>query len=228
MYSPKYSKAQSCAYFCSKNVLVALNTLYIFIALVLIGVAVYAKASAKITSLPILGGVIACGVFLLLVAVLGVVGAVRHSQVILFFYMVILFLVFVIQFSVSIAAVAISHNRQADLMKAGWQKIPNKSSIKEQIQSARNCCGFQNKSLGLEDPLGHPDCKALPCCENSDEWSCPKCRTCYDTLEDVINHLLKVAGGIGLFFSFSLLFGVCMTYRYRHQRDPRANPGAFL
>ena len=56
-----------------------------FIALVLIGVAVYAKASAKITSLPILGGVIACGVFLLLVAVLGVVGAVRHSQVILFF-----------------------------------------------------------------------------------------------------------------------------------------------
>lgn len=56
-----------------------------FIALVLIGVAVYAKASAKITSLPILGGIIACGVFLLLVAVLGVVGAVRHSQVILFF-----------------------------------------------------------------------------------------------------------------------------------------------
>lgn len=51
----------------------------------LIGVAVYAKASAKITSLPILGGVIACGVFLLLVAVLGVVGAIRHSQVILFF-----------------------------------------------------------------------------------------------------------------------------------------------
>ncbi|KAK2561439.1 Tetraspanin-31 [Acropora cervicornis] len=139
MYSPKYSKAQSCAYFCSKNVLVALNTLYIFIALVLIGVAVYAKASAKITSLPILGGVI---------------------------------------------ALAISHNRQADLMKAGWQKIPNKSSIKEQIQSARNCCGFQNKSLPVDVPLGHPDCRAL--------------------------------------------FGVCMTYRYRHQRDPRANPGAFL
>jgi len=41
--------------------------------------------SAKITSLPILGGVIACGVFLLLVAIMGVVGAIRHSQVILFF-----------------------------------------------------------------------------------------------------------------------------------------------
>jgi len=56
-----------------------------FIALVVICVAVYAKVSAKITSLPILGGVIACGVFLLLVAIMGVVGAIRHSQVILFF-----------------------------------------------------------------------------------------------------------------------------------------------
>ena len=56
-----------------------------FIALVMICVAVYAKASSKITSLPILGGVVACGVFLLLIAIMGVAGAVRHSQVILFF-----------------------------------------------------------------------------------------------------------------------------------------------
>lgn len=59
-----------------------------FIALVLICVAVYAKVSTKITidiSLPIVGGVIACGVFLLLVAIMGVAGAIRHSQVILFF-----------------------------------------------------------------------------------------------------------------------------------------------
>ena len=75
--------------------------------------------------------------------------------------MVILFLVFVIQFSVSIAAVAVSHNKQADLMKSGWQKIPNKSSIKAQIQSARNCCGFQNKTLHVQEPLGHPDCGAV-------------------------------------------------------------------
>ena len=75
--------------------------------------------------------------------------------------MVIMSLLFVIQLSVSIAALAISHDQQADLMKAGWQKIPNKSSIKAQIQSARKCCGFQNKSLSVQDSLGHPDCTAV-------------------------------------------------------------------
>ena len=39
----------------------------------------------KNLSLPILGGVIACGVFILFTAILGLVGAVRHSQVMLFF-----------------------------------------------------------------------------------------------------------------------------------------------
>ena len=36
-------------------------------------------------SVPALGGVIACGVFLLLIAILGLIGAIRHNQIILFF-----------------------------------------------------------------------------------------------------------------------------------------------
>lgn len=228
MYSPKYSKAQSCAYFCSKNVLVALNTLYIFIALVLICVAVYAKVSAKITSLPILGGVIACGVFLLLVAIMGVAGAVRHSQVILFFYMIIMALLFIIQMSVSIGAIAVSHEQQSNLMEAGWSRMS--PDLKTKIQTIKDCCGFKNRNLTSGD-MGHPKCNKLPCCakdapEHVD--TCPSCPTCYDKLENVVNHLLKVAGGVGLFFSFTLLFGVYMSCRYRNQKDPRANPGAFL
>lgn len=226
MYSPKYSKAQSCAYFCSKNVLVALNSLYIFIALVLICVAVYAKVSAKITSLPILGGVIACGVFLLLVAIMGVVGAIRHSQVILFFYMIIMALLFIIQMSVSIGAIAVSHEQQSKLMEAGWSRMSDK--MKNEIQEIKDCCGFKNRTLTPNDPkMGHPNCDELKCCTNQSP-QCLTCETCYNKLEDVVNHLLKVAGGVGLFFSFTLLFGVYMACRYRNQKDPRANPGAFL
>ena len=44
----------------------------------------------------------------------------------------------------------------------------------------------------------------LKCCGNFDD-PCESCKTCYDALEDLVNHLLKVAGGVGLFFSFTLV-----------------------
>ena len=66
------------------------------------------------TSLPIVGGITACGIFLLMISVIGLIGAVRHHQVsdffdnedcilplpmqvLLFFYMVVLFIIFLIQ-----------------------------------------------------------------------------------------------------------------------------------
>jgi len=52
---------------------------------VLIGVAASAKASAYIVDISVMGGVIACGVFLLLIACVGVVGTILHHQVTLFF-----------------------------------------------------------------------------------------------------------------------------------------------
>ena len=51
------------------------------VAFLLIGVATYGKGSAVITSLPILGGIVASGVFLLFVAVLGLLATLKHHQV---------------------------------------------------------------------------------------------------------------------------------------------------
>ena len=70
--------------------------------------------------------------------------------------MVIMFLLFVIQLSVSIGAVAVSHDQQSDLMQAGWQRMSPK--MKSDIQTMKNCCGFKNKTLPEDDSLGHPDC----------------------------------------------------------------------
>jgi len=60
---------------------------YVFqvVAFVLMGVAGYAKASAYIVDISVMGGIIACGVFLLVIACVGVVGTVLHHQVTLFF-----------------------------------------------------------------------------------------------------------------------------------------------
>lgn len=55
------------------------------VGFLLMGVAVYGRAASIVTNLPIIGGILACGVFLILISILGLAGAVKHHQVMLFF-----------------------------------------------------------------------------------------------------------------------------------------------
>lgn len=55
------------------------------IGFLLIGVGVYARAASVVTNLPIVGGILACGVILICISMLGLAGAVKHHQVMLFF-----------------------------------------------------------------------------------------------------------------------------------------------
>ena len=52
---------------------------------ILIGVAAYGRLSAVVTSLTLVGSLIACGVFLFFIALTGLIGALKHHQVLLFF-----------------------------------------------------------------------------------------------------------------------------------------------
>ena len=82
------------------------------VAFLLIGVATVGKSSAVITSLPLLGGIVASGVFLLFVAVLGLLATLKHHQILLFVYMIVLFGIFVIQFCVSCAAIGVNEEQE--------------------------------------------------------------------------------------------------------------------
>lgn len=55
------------------------------VGFLLIGVGVYARAASIVTNLPIVGGILACGIILILISILGLAGAVKHHQVMLFF-----------------------------------------------------------------------------------------------------------------------------------------------
>ena len=77
--------------------------------------ATYGKTSNILGSIPIVGGIVASGVFLLFIAVAGLIGALRHHQILLFFYMVILFAIFVIQFSVACACLAVDTDEELDI-----------------------------------------------------------------------------------------------------------------
>jgi hypothetical protein len=85
------------------------------VAFLLIAVATAGKTSSYVTSLPIVGGIVASGVFLLFIAIIGLVGAVKHNQILLFFYMVVLFANVLIQFSVACACLAVDTQEELDL-----------------------------------------------------------------------------------------------------------------
>uniref|UniRef100_A0A1B6MT44 Tetraspanin n=1 Tax=Graphocephala atropunctata TaxID=36148 RepID=A0A1B6MT44_9HEMI len=208
---------------CSKNALTALNVLYIAVGFILILAAVYGRASAQVTNLPIVSGILGCGVFLILVSILGLFGAVKHNQVMLFFYMIILFLIFLVQFSVACACLAVDKQEQEQLAEEGWRTVS--PDLKKEVQKDFNCCGFDDKIHNATDPMGHPECEHVSaCCSLSD---C-RCLPCMKQLQSAIDYGFKLCGGVGLFFSFTEFVGVWLTIRYRNQKDPRANPSAFL
>lgn len=55
------------------------------VSLILIAAPAVAIGDAKFTNVPIVGGIIASGVFLMVISIVGLVGAVKHHQVLLFF-----------------------------------------------------------------------------------------------------------------------------------------------
>lgn len=55
------------------------------VGLLLIAVAAWGKGFGLVSSIHIIGGVIAVGVFLLLISIVGLIGAIHHHQVMLFF-----------------------------------------------------------------------------------------------------------------------------------------------
>ncbi|XP_063041006.1 tetraspanin-13b [Engraulis encrasicolus] len=202
-----------CAGFtCSKNSLCALNILYVMVSLLMIGIAAWGKWFGLVSSFQVVGGIIGVGVFLFVVALAGLVGAMKHHQVLLFFYMIILFMVFVVQFSVSSACLAINKDQQEQLLEVGWN---NSQSTQADVEKTLNCCGF------LQLPSGNDTCPAACFAQHT-------CTTCAAKIQEHAEEVLHFVGGIGLFFSFTEILGVWLTYRYRNQKDPRANPSAFL
>ncbi|XP_016139341.1 tetraspanin-31 [Sinocyclocheilus grahami] len=205
---------------CSKNALCSLNVVYMLVGLLLIVVAAWGKGFGIVSSIHIIGGVIAVGFFLLLIAIVGLIGAVHHHQVMLFFYMVILFIVFLFQFGVSCSCLAMNQGQQEKLLVSSWRLMSKDTRIS--LEKKLDCCGLfnntQNQGVFMSD-LHFCD---APCVKKS------LCLTCGEKMLQHSSEALKILGGVGLFFSFTEILGVWLAMRFRNQKDPRANPSAFL
>ncbi|XP_040901287.1 tetraspanin-13a [Toxotes jaculatrix] len=200
-------------FICTKNALSALNILYVLVSLLLIGVAAWGKWFGLVSSIRVVAGVIGVGIFLFLVAFVGLCGALKHHQVLLFFYMMVLFIVFIVQFSVSCACLALNKDQQNHLLEVGWNKS---EATQQDVEKTLNCCGFSN--------VDYNGTCAASCFKNTP----PSCETCSNIIQQYAGEVLQFVGGLGLFFSFTEILGVWLAHRYRNIKDPRSNPGAFL
>ncbi|KAM6308109.1 tetraspanin-31 [Podargus strigoides] len=200
---------------CSRNALCALNVVYVLVGLLLVGVAAWGRGVGVVSSPPLIGGAIALGVVLLLLALLGLLGAARHHQVLLFFYMIILGLVCLVQLGVSCSCLAIDRSRQERLFTSAWPLLSN--ATRWELERHLDCCG-------------PPEPHACParCRTLLGGAPPPHCPSCTEQLLQHSDEALKILGGVGLFFSFTEMLGVWLAMRYRNQKDPRANPSAFL
>nr|XP_008522496.1 PREDICTED: tetraspanin-31 isoform X2 [Equus przewalskii] len=190
---------------CSKNALCALNVVYMLVGLLLIGVAAWGKGLGLVSSIHIIGGVIAVGVFLLLIAVAGL-------------YMIILGLVFIFQFGISCSCLAINRSKQTDVINASWWVMSNKT--RDELERSFDCCGLFNLTTLYQQDYAF--CTAI--CKSRS----PTCQMCGEKFLKHSDEALKILGGVGLFFSFTEILGVWLAMRFRNQKDPRANPSAFL
>jgi len=216
---------------CSKNTLVGINVVYVMVAFLLIGVATYAKTSSIVVTLPIVGGMVACGVFLLFVAVLGLIATIKHHQVMLFFYMMILFVIFVIQFSVACACIGVNLEQEKKMSSTAWEYAQNNEiELIHQAQKLFQCCGYDDK-----DPFLKNNTQIQWCMANVDICKSPKttatgtnatvtgpelpqdCLTCSTKIDSKMDKGFNAVGGLGLFFSLTELVILVVTYRFRKQ-----------
>ncbi|XP_057175935.1 tetraspanin-31 isoform X2 [Triplophysa rosa] len=193
---------------CSKNALCSLNVVYMLVGLLLIVVAAWGKGFGIVSSIHIIGGVIAVGFFLLLIAIVGLIGAVHHHQVMLFF------------FGVSCSCLAMNQGQQEKLLASSWGLMSTDTRIS--LEKKLDCCGLFNNTEQQREFVADMNMCPAPCKQNG------SCITCGLKSLQHASEALKILGGVGLFFSFTEILGVWLAMRYRNQKDPRANPSAFL
>jgi len=227
---------------CSKNTLVGLNVIYILVSFLMIGVAVHGKVSGIVTSLPIVGGITASGVFLLFISVVGLIGAMKHHQVMLFFYMVVLFFVFIIQFSCSCAALSVNVADQQRIISTAWYASESYSpELVIKAEQTFDCCGSGIEKVNrttydkptMKDhrwSIEHNVFKEGDACytATANGTVLDTCLTCYKKIQPKVQSGFNAAGGLGLFFSFPELFGALVACRYRNLMDPFGAAGVGL
>ena len=135
----------------NKKSLIGINFAFMIVAFILVATCSYVKYVYIIKNLPIVGGIAACELFLMLVAIFGIAAILRQSQSLIFHYIIFLGLIFFLQCFISIACLGITEKKEIALVQEAWksidQKIMEKNSSQpvleiQLVEIIFECCGF--------------------------------------------------------------------------------------
>ncbi|XP_076840226.1 tetraspanin-31-like isoform X2 [Brachyhypopomus gauderio] len=201
---------------CAKNTLCSVNVIYMMVGFSLIGAASWGKGFGVVANIHIIGAVKAVGIFLLLISFIGLVGAIKHHQIILFFYTVILLFVFLFQFGISCSCLAFSRKQQDQLVGTYWGLMSN--DTRRSLEQLLDCCGLFNSEHNRA--MFRMDTKlCIAACKQTGH-----CFTCGDLMLQHASETLRFLGSVGLLFSFSEIVALWLAMHYRNLKNPQANP----
>ena len=127
----------------------AISIFNVIISIILISVGTHCKNAVGFGSIPIIGGIIACGVLLFLITAFGLFAAYGKNQTFLFYFMIGVGVLFIIQISVAIACVQGGDEKAENVLTKHWEKFdtPKKHLKLREAEVKFECCGLNELRL---------------------------------------------------------------------------------
>ena len=193
-----------------RRLLIIFNMFYILLALIFLFFAIFTRVNSSIIDLHLLVGLILLSVYLMFLSIFGLYAAIKHHQVLLFFYVILLCILFLFQFILACTYLTIRGDNKYNLLKKNYDK-----SV-DHIQLKYNCCGFDNQTSFNRNET----CRNLPCCQTPSNQCCETLSVCYPLLIHELDKNLKIIGSIMLIFTLTQIVAVYSTLKFRNIRDP--------
>jgi len=181
----------------------------------------HATQFSEITGYSLMSGagfVIALGVIILLLSLVGFIGAYKNRLGLLQLFIGSLFLIVLLQLIAAIVAFTL-RNRAEDQLRSklinSLQKYTGNQEVKtewDRLQQTWTCCGVADG----DDWLKHGNQERIPCSCYSNSVCPPQNATgyfskgCYGSALDVYFRYSKALGGVSLFFFFAEVIGLVL------------------
>jgi len=243
------AKQLSCGVEFMRGTLLVLNILFVIVGLALIGLGIYIKVDTNFTSIlsefsqagnfkgqalgflafVMIGG----GVFTVLIALFGCVGALWHNRCFLYMYAIILLILMILELAAVIMALVYKSKLRSVYDESLSQVLDkalrnNQDSVLSAFRDLENllkCCGVKN----ISDYAKYPNVTKSDFCKEK-----PDASGCADTIIDFLNKNLPIIGGtlggVILIELFGLIAAIALAIALKHAPSDNysSNPGRGL